>query len=405
VPRKMGLGYFRWFAVVAMGVASICLRASPAQRLSADAGDIEVQVGKTVEISSSFRFCWYPTVSRFSTGELMVTIRMSPDEGNPEGDFSAYCISKDRGLTWSRRYTMGAGANVDSAYLQDPLKDGAILRASSVAEAYPAGQAQQFHFTLTKFSRGGMEVHQVRDAIVRLSQPVHMGRNELDDRRVPDTKFLDNAGLALWGSIITGLKGELLTLVEYSAARDPQFSRLALARSVDGGQTWEEYSTVAAVKPNEKPWPGMGQEGPNEGGLVRLADNRLYVIFRTAESGFMGQAWSSDDGRTWTPPVSLPFKGVALRIRRLSNGVLACTTGRPGPVVVMFSVDGTGEKWSHITPIFSDMSTRYTDFIELEPGKLLVVYDSVPYGWQRIPYSDTTSKNRIYGTFVEVEKK
>ena len=91
-------------------------------------------------------------------------------------------------------------------------------------------------------------------------------------------------------------------------------------------------------------------------------------------------------------------------MRRLSNGVLACTTGRPGPVVVMFSVDGSGANWSHVTPIFTGKSTHYTDFIEVEPGKLLVVYDSVPYGWHPIPYSDRESKNVIYGTFVEVRK-
>ena len=154
------------------------------------------------------------------------------------------------------------------------------------------------------------------------------------------------------------------------------------------GKTWSEYSTIAAVEPGEQPWPGMGKEGPCETGLVRLADKRLYAIYRTGGNGFIGNSWSTDDGKTWTKPVSIPYKGVALRVRRLSNGVLACTTGRPGPVVVMFSVDGTGEKWSHITPVFNGQSTHYTDFIEVEPGKLLVVYDSPPYNWDEIPLAD-----------------
>ena len=92
-------------------------------------------------------------------------------------------------------------------------------------------------------------------------------------------------------------------------------------------------------------------------------------------------------------------------MRRLSNGVLACTTGRRGPVVVMFSVDGTGEKWSHITPLFEGKSTHYTDFIEVEPGKLLVVYDSTPCGWNAIPLADRDSRNVIYGTFVSIRRK
>jgi hypothetical protein len=148
----------------------------------------------------------------------------------------------------------------------------------------------------------------------------------------------------------------------------------------------------------------MGREGPCETGLVRLADKRLYTIFRTGGEGFMGHAWSADDGKTWTKPASTPYQGVAVRVRRISSGMLACTTGRPGPVVVMFSAEGTGEKWSGITPLFEGKSTCYTDFIEVEPGKLLVVYDSVPYGWHPIPFSDRDSRNVIYGTFVEVRR-
>ena len=85
-----------------------------------------VRVGKTVEITASYNYCWYPTVHRFSSGEILTTMRMSPDDTNPEGEFSAYCLSKDGGQTWSRRYPMGAGANIDAAYSQVPLEDGAI---------------------------------------------------------------------------------------------------------------------------------------------------------------------------------------------------------------------------------------------------------------------------------------
>jgi len=121
-------------------------------------------------------------------------------------------------------------------------------------------------------------------------------------------------------------------------------------------------------------------------GEVTLADKRLYTIFRTGGNGFTGQAWCSDDGKTWTKPTSLPCRGVALRERRLSKVLLACTTGRPGPVVVMLSVDGSAGNWSQISPILNGKSTNCMHFIEAESGKLLVVYDSVPYGWHEIPY-------------------
>lgn len=74
----------------------------------------------------------------------------------------------------------------------------------------------------------------------------------------------------------------------------------------------------------------MGKEGPCEAGLVRRRDGRLFVIYRTGSDGYLGTAWSSNEGKAWTPPSLILFKGVEPRVRLLSNGVLACSTGRPG---------------------------------------------------------------------------
>jgi hypothetical protein len=375
--------------------------ASPA----GDPDDLQVVVGNTVEITTSHRYCWFPSIHKFSTGEIMATMRMSPDEVNPEGDFSAYCISKDGGLTWSRRYTMGAGANVDGAYSDARPPDGSIWQLYGWVDSLLSKPSQQLHLTLTKFSQGGMVFSQWRDVPLRTAQPIQFGHTQLFDRKVQDGHLGTQPSYVPWGPIIDARNGDLMAPVYYNADRDPRYYRLALIRSSDGGKTWSEYSTIAAVEPGEKPWPGMGEEGPCEAGIVRLADQRLYAIYRTGGDGFIAHGWSADDGKTWTKPASTPYKGVALRVRRLSNGVLACTTGRPGPVVVMFSVDGTGEKWSHVTPIFAGKSTHYTDFIEVEPGKLLVVYDSTPYGWYEIPFADGGARNAIEGTFVSVQRK
>ncbi|MGH9397248.1 MAG: sialidase family protein [Terriglobia bacterium] len=392
-----------------IGVTSLGPDSSPSDG-SADAieegngADLEVRVVRTIEITSSCRYCWFPTVHRLANGAIMATMRMSPDEINPEGDFSAYCISEDGGLTWSRRYTMGAGANVDGAWSSLPQKDGRIWQLYSWLTPYPEGQNERFHGILTKFGKGGTEIEQARDAVISLSRAVQMAPTQLFGRRGGDGLLRKQAIALPWGPIIEGLNGDLIALLYYATGRDSRKYRLILMRSSDDGKTWTEFSTVASVEPNGKPWPWMGKEGPCEAGLVRLDDKRLYVIFRTGADGFMGQTWSSDDGKTWSLPTSTSYKGVAPRIRRLSNGVLACTYGRPGPVTIMFSVDGTGKKWSHITPIFSGMSTRYTDFIEVAPGRLFMVYDSVPYGWDPIPESDTISKNTIYAKVIEVQK-
>ena len=131
-----------------------------------------IRVGKTVKITASHNYCWYPTVHRFSTGEILATMRMSPDDTNPEGELSAYCLSKDGGQTWGRRYTMGAGANIDAAYSQVPLEDGIWVLGAGYLSLEP------FSLRPNRFSRysdqifpAGLSVHQIRDASIHLSEP------------------------------------------------------------------------------------------------------------------------------------------------------------------------------------------------------------------------------------------
>lgn len=378
-----------------------------ARRIKADG--IEVEIGKTVEITSSHRFCWFPTIHRFSTGEIMVAMRMSADEGNPEGDFSAYCISKDSGMTWSRRYTMGSGANVDAAWSSEPEEDGTIWHLYGFLEPYPPAQNQDFYLTLTKFSRGGLEFQQWRDVPLHFLEPILTSPTDTYDRHMSDGHLKKFPAASPWGTIVHGLNGDLLAVVECNTAKHPKYGRDVLICSHDEGRTWQQRSVVAAVEPENKPWPWMGQEGATEAALVRVADGRLLAVFRTG--GNMGETWSSDNGKTWTPPIAAPFKGVAPRVKRLSNGILALTTGRPDPVEVRFSVDGNGKEWTHATTIAKNSlqeggwSTDYSDFIEVEPGKLLVVYDKYPDRWPEDPSGSIKSKSAIYGTLVDVHKK
>lgn len=396
-------------AATALTLASLCAPWWPTP-LPAANGDptreMRISVGKTIEITSSKRYCWYPTVHHLSTGEILVTMRMSPDEVHPEGEFSAYCVSGNGGQSWSQRYTLGAGANVDAAYTQVAPPDGTLLSLGAGYEsliAYPPGQAQVFHVTVTRFSRGGMESTQTRDAILRLRTPVQLEPMMLFDLGTKDTSKLEKAPeVTPFGAIIDGLNGDLLSAAYCKEEKDGR-QQVLLIRSKDRGMTWDEYSLIVGLAESEKPTTWMGDEGPNETAIVRLADDRLYAIFRTGQNAMMGQTWSSDDGKTWTRPVPIGFKGVDPHLRRLRNGVLALTTGRPGPVTLFFSLDGRGEHWSHATELFKGRSTCYSDLVELEPGRLLVVYDSVPYGPQQIPYSEKSAKNTIYGTFVELE--
>ena len=269
-------------------------------------------------------------------------------------------------------------------------------------EPTPPKQRRRFHLALTEFLRGGMELRQIRDAVLQLARPADTERAEMaySGRKEATHMAVNIPMVNAWGEIIEGENGDWLTTVYYKTEADARSTRLVLARSRDHGLTWTESSVIAGMAPGEKPWQWIGNEGPSEAGIVRLADRRLYVIFRTG--GYLGESWSADDGVTWSAPESIGMKGVAPRVRRLSNGMLVCTYGRPGPVRIMFSEDGSGRQWSAITPIFGGMSTRYSDVVEVSPNRLLVVYDSVPYGFSPMPSYDRGAKNTIYGTFIEL---
>ena len=281
--------------------------------------------------------------------------------------------------------------------------------------------------TRTKFGRGGLFSTEERDIALTLTEPGAIRSALLVAYRfdgkvlIPDTLYRTQFHGRPWGNIVRGGDGAYYCTAYFDTEADglredaagakaekpryaPRFNRTVILRSTDEGRSWVEYGVVAKVPPppGERPdWAGF--EGFNEGSLAFLLDGRLYAVYRTGGSGKMiGHGWSSDNGRTWTEPASIGFTGVAPRVHRLSSGILALSTGRPGPVVLRFNLDGKGEKWSHDTTLYTDMSSRYTDLVELSPGHLLVVYDHLPYGWMEIPFPDRDARNLIYGTFVDI---
>ena len=386
-----------------------------------NSGRFSPRLGRTVEITRSHSWCWFPTIHRFRSGEILVGMVMSPDQVNSEGAFSAYCISADRGRTWSRRYTMGVGANQDGAWTEEPDDQDRIWQWGSYPEPVKEGDDTRFTAVMTEYAHGGRRVSMDLDAAFQTARPAGLYPTWLFDYRfdhkfpIADTRILKQFGGRPWGNIIRGSHGELYCSCYYTGREDARrmeaeensakprrYLRDVCLRSTDGGQNWSEQGTIASVPPGDRPdW--MGDEGCNEGSLSLLPDGRLYAVFRTGgKGGMIGNSWSSDGGKNWTAPAPVGFTGVAPRIHRLHNGMLALVTGRPGPVALHFNPDGRGEKWTQALTVYPEMSTRYADFLEIEPGKLLVVYDHVPYGWYEIPFADRDARNIIYGTFVEL---
>ena len=170
------------------------------------------------------------------------------------------------------------------------------------------------------------------------------------------------------GALLALMCGWFDTDTKESPVKGQNYRRSFVCRSTDAGHTWEYYSTIA-YKPN---W---GSEGWNEGALRRLPNGDLIAAVR---SGSDSAVWkdnplclffSSDEGQTWSPPHRCGIDGVYPSLVVMSNGILACSYGRPG-AKIMFSKDN-GKTWTDHTSIHPERYSGYTWIVEVSPGELL----------------------------------
>jgi photosystem II stability/assembly factor-like uncharacterized protein len=131
-----------------------------------------------------------------------------------------------------------------------------------------------------------------------------------------------------------------------------------LLRSTDDGKTWNYFCTI-----------GHG----GEPAVVRLSATEQTAVIRGDRDSRMRQTFSHDAGKTWSEPVALEVGKVAPDMVLMSNGVLACSYGRPASCL-MFSVDG-GHKWSSHHVISDRVGFNYSSIREISPGRLLYLHD------------------------------
>lgn len=148
--------------------------------------------------------------------------------------------------------------------------------------------------------------------------------------------------------------------------------RTFLVRSDDRGQHWEYHATVAYD-------PGIGTDGYCEPAMRMLSDGELLCLLRTGgnnrpfhQDNPLCVTRSADGGKTWPEPERTGFEGVAPDLVIMSDGTLACSTGRPGAWVLL-STDN-GRTWGHAISINAERYSGYTAVVEVEPGVLLVGY-------------------------------
>ena len=99
----------------------------------------------------------------------------------------------------------------------------------------------------------------------------------------------------------------------------------------------------------------------------------MTALLRTGPFKPFDQAFSEDGGKSWSTPLPLEEGSVSPDLVMMSNGLLACSYGRPSSCL-MFSADG-GRTWISHHVISVKTGFNYTAIAEISPGRLLYVHD------------------------------
>lgn len=389
---------------------------SPVNR-SAEARDLRLK-GLHVKLSrprvvaeTSVGRCWFPDLLKFSTGELMLNHSLNADENLNSHNSQAVYLSIDGGKHFDFAYDVNGFHNV-CGEPRISLPDGRIVGMSCFLKPQPAGQARRFVAHYWSYDRGGR-----RYSVEPWSVTVEgLPRDVLMWERPSRTWW---AHINWFTDVIPLADNRWISTLSLRYAGDKRESTEALVSS-DQGRSWKYLSTIAG--PNSVP---DAIEGFDEPCLIRLDDGDIMCISRvgSGEKQKLARTYSSDGGKSWSAIDRLPAHSVMPQICRTSDGVLALSTGRPG-LWLWLSTDKRGKNWQPIDLMAHHnamvdkrwhivhgeignyagpeiKTTAGTAMVPMSGGRILLVYDRIPFGWHAVP-AKSGEKAQIYLLEVQV---
>ncbi|MCX6043997.1 MAG: sialidase family protein [Chloroflexi bacterium] len=367
---------------------------------------LHVHLGEPIQVTSSISHGWFPSLAKFPTGELLLAYSLAADTNENGLDISGYMLSGDNGQSWSPRYDI---LPEHQQMIFIPQADGALFALPAYLYAHGPADQHNFHGAATRFEQGGRRVVFEPEGVrlVDWPWPVEILPNPYRDNYHRVNFCFDGDALEIDGRLIATL---------YGAKAGEAFYQVVVATSEDGGRTWRYLATVAG--PEIVPAAEPRGHGPGEPSLVQLASGELMCVMRMGGGAAfpLRRSYSRDNGRTWSVPDVLPAYSVEPSLKRLNNGILALSTGRPG-IFLWLANDERGEAWQSIDllahhnqwapdptyRITPEQTTAYTELIEVSPNHVLIAYDRTPFGWAPTA-ADSGERNRIFLLPVEIER-
>jgi len=328
-----------------------------------------------------------PHLFQLQNGDVLLVFHK---DGDIHGAQRVALRSRDGGGVWT---VEPERVNRDEAI--GALSDGTVL----VYDTYGFRREEGvFCKELFRSRDGGRTFEGPLLATVTVPQAAkHRFRGDVERYRRTSAQWSDDVGGNFWRTVLELNDGSLLACgTALFKGHPPRFYdhlRGVCCRSTDKGLTWQYLATIAY----DPAW------GFHEPVMCYCSDGAILCVMRTKGGGHpLMQSHSRDQGKTWEPFRETGSLGVDPDLCLMSNGVLACSYGRPGNRI-MFSIDATGQAWTDRLKIYEYArgSFGYTGIVEVEPGKLLFVYDrsgTYPeYGGRR-----TTA---IQGAYITVRKR
>ena len=281
-----------------------------------------------------------PYVSAIGGGRLLMSIAQGPDASwEPYG----LMLSTDEGRTWSIVKDWDQTEAAPLPMLR--LKDGSVLGMSRwtwpQAEGFAIGSTVRWESDLARFTAFKSRL-QLPPEFRTASVPYICERQIFEEA---------DGSLLMAGYSKTG------PATPEGLRAGKRYSHLL--RSADGGKTWNHAAVVG---------PG------GEPAVAKTGEGRMTAVLRTGPFKPFHQTFSKDDGKTWSAPVLLEEGSVCPDLVPMSNGLLACSYGRPSGCL-MFSADG-GKTWISHHVITDKTGFNYSAIVEVRPGRLLYVHDA-----------------------------